>query len=342
MSIAALTLGIRNIAISGDHAFGGAGVVLESFVYENAEVDTVVGVLAVHGAVGTPVYVLLNDADGKFALDDNLVKVAGALDYEDNDEHVYTISVGVTGTTPLIIDTDINIHILDTDEISLSEDTVLETAPIGTVVGLFAVAGATGTPSYVLTDDAGGKFLVFGNELRVAGSLSYDIAPVHSITVSVLGVTPAVAPVTLQINVAFVAKTILLSTNTMMEDIALGANIGALSVWRGVGTYTFSIVSDPDNLFTTSDENNTDKIGKVDYEIKASHTVTVRANNGEGDIIDKMFTIAVTDVADTTPPVVYPPGEVGEAVYGLGRFIAATATRQYAVSFDLYMNEEAA
>jgi hypothetical protein len=129
-----------------------------------------------------------------------------------------------------------------------------------------------------------------------------------------------------------------LSNDEMLETITIGTVIGELSVVDGTGVYTFTIVSDPDNLFTI-DGGDSNKTGLVDYETKTFHQVTVRADNGAGSILEQMLTIFVMNVADTTPPVIYPPGTVGEAVFGRGIFINAAATRQYAVSFDLYINE---
>ncbi len=78
--------------------------------------------------------------------------------------------------------------------ILLSGATVAEHSSNGTLVGTLSVSGATGTPSFTLDDDAGGRFVLDGNDLEVAGTLDYEAATSHLITVSVSGVTPAISP----------------------------------------------------------------------------------------------------------------------------------------------------
>ena len=66
--------------------------------------------------------------------------------------------------------------------ITLSASSVSESASIGTVVGLL---GSNGYPSatYSKILDAGAKFSVVGNELRIAAALDYETATSHSVTV---------------------------------------------------------------------------------------------------------------------------------------------------------------
>ena len=66
--------------------------------------------------------------------------------------------------------------------ITLSASSVSESASIGTVVGLL---GSNGYPSatYSKILDAGAKFSVVGNELRIAAALDYETATSHSVTI---------------------------------------------------------------------------------------------------------------------------------------------------------------
>ena len=92
-----------------------------------------------------------------------------------------------------------------------------------------------------------------------------------------------------------------LSNTSMAENIISGAAIGELSVTNGTGSYTFTVISDPDDLFTI-DSADLDKGGLVDYETATSHQVTIRADNGEGSVIDQEFTISVTNIEDVELP----------------------------------------
>lgn len=82
---------------------------------------------------------------------------------------------------------------ISTPSIILSANTVLESATIGTTVGVLSVMGATGTPVFTLVDSAGGKFAISGANLNTAAALDYEAATTHSIIVSVSGMTPSVS-----------------------------------------------------------------------------------------------------------------------------------------------------
>jgi hypothetical protein len=76
--------------------------------------------------------------------------------------------------------------------ILISGLTVAEDAATGTAVGTLTVANATGTPTFTLVDDAGGKFVLDGDDVEVAAALDYETATSHEIEVSVSGTTPAI------------------------------------------------------------------------------------------------------------------------------------------------------
>ena len=63
----------------------------------------------------------------------------------------------------------------------LSNNTVTEVAFIGTVIGTFDIVNAyAGSPKYFLTNDAGGQFMIVGNQLRLAKTLDYETAASHA------------------------------------------------------------------------------------------------------------------------------------------------------------------
>lgn len=90
-----------------------------------------------------------------------------------------------------------------------------------------------------------------------------------------------------------------ISSDSIAEDAIVGAAVGTLSVIRGEGgTYTFSITSDPDSKFAI-DGTSLELAATLDYSVKSSHSVTIRADNGAGSVVDKTFTIGVIDVAES-------------------------------------------
>jgi hypothetical protein len=142
-------------------------------------------------SMAPPIFTLVEDGDGKFVLDGNIVRTAAALDYETAPSH--TIVVGVSGVVPAIANQSITItveNIVEVSTIQLDATSISESAAIGAAVGVFSVTGATGTPVYSLVNDAGGKFALDGATLEVAAPLDYESATSHGITVSVTGITP--------------------------------------------------------------------------------------------------------------------------------------------------------
>ncbi|WP_315828496.1 beta strand repeat-containing protein [Bradyrhizobium sp. SZCCHNG3015] len=81
----------------------------------------------------------------------------------------------------------VGIDSLSPTDITLSNASVAENSAVGTVVGLFSDVdpGATGTASFSLLDDAAGRFAITGGNLVVVGSLDYETAQSHQITVRV-------------------------------------------------------------------------------------------------------------------------------------------------------------
>lgn len=92
-------------------------------------------------------------------------------DYQDGGENQAQLSVTYTegGGSPTLA------------PLTLSNSTVAEDAAAGAVVG--AIQGTTSGSTLSLMDDAGGKFVIDGGNIEVAGALDYDAATSHSITI---------------------------------------------------------------------------------------------------------------------------------------------------------------
>jgi Ca2+-binding RTX toxin-like protein len=114
---------------------------------------------------------------------------ASLLDYEVPANRVFTLTVRVSDGT-LSTDAIVTINITDVNEPlsapTLSASTINENSPNGTIIGTLAAIDPEGQPiTYTLTDTAGGRFSIVGNQLRVAdGSLlDFETNTSHSITV---------------------------------------------------------------------------------------------------------------------------------------------------------------
>ena len=164
-----------------------------SSVDENAANGTVVGTLSTTDpdTGDSFTYSLVNDAGGRFAVVGDQIQVADGslLDFETATSHV--VRVQTTDAGGLSFEKDFTIYVNDVNEaptdISLSPAAVDENAANNTVVGTLSTTDpdSADTHSYTLLDDAGGRFQVVGNEIRVAdGSLlDFEAATSHSVTV---------------------------------------------------------------------------------------------------------------------------------------------------------------
>lgn len=88
---------------------------------------------------------------------------------------------------------------------------------------------------------------------------------------------------------------IVLSVSTIAEDASVGDLVGLLSVAGGSGSYTFTM--DVNDYFELDAGDDTR------VEVKAALTagslpITVQADNGVDDLLERTFTITVTDVAE--------------------------------------------
>ncbi len=91
-----------------------------------------------------------------------------------------------------------------------------------------------------------------------------------------------------------------LSASTFPANSVLNTVIGTLSVTGGTGVYTYSLTSNPGTLFNIS----TTSLRVTSTTIAAgSYPVTIRADNGAGSIIDKVFLLTATPVAGAGSPI---------------------------------------
>lgn len=89
---------------------------------------------------------------------------------------------------------------------------------------------------------------------------------------------------------------IAITASRVLESAVSGSTVGVLSVVGGTGVYTFTEIADPDNKFVISGSNlNTN--AALSFATNASHTITVRADNGAGSVITQTLTITVVSLA---------------------------------------------
>lgn len=91
-----------------------------------------------------------------------------------------------------------------------------------------------------------------------------------------------------------------LSNAAVAEDASVGDVVGTLSVSNASGSYTFTIIADPDSKFAI-DGDDLKVDAALDYDTATSHPVTIEAENGVDDPISRTFTISVIEVPLPVP-----------------------------------------
>jgi hypothetical protein len=242
-------------------------------------------------------------ADGQLKLKDGI-----ALDHETEDQ--VDVTVTATDSGGLAVSETFTLAVADVNEaptdILLGTD-VDENAANGTLVKVAVAIDPDDNESfhYELTDDAGGRFTIdsVNGDVTVADGtlLDYEAADSHEITIQVTdsGGETYRETFTVHINDVNEAPTDLsLSGNSVLENSAAGTLVGtvtALDPDQG-DDLTFELVDNPDGPFTG--EIRVADGALMDFEAKASHTVTVRVTDRGGLVYDEDFIITVQDLPE--------------------------------------------
>ncbi len=238
------------------------------------------------------------------------LSVTGDTDFEEDETIIVSIdnvSDSATIGTPSVAITIVNDDFSNKAPISvsLSPSVILEDIMSSMIVGALAVtdpdAGDTHTLS--LTDDAGGLFALDGTNLVVNGSLNFETAASHDITVRATDAAGLSVDQTLTISVSDANETpsgITLSKSDIAENTALATAIGALAVTDpdASDTHTLSLTDDAGGLFAL-DGTNLVVNGSLNFETAASHDITVRATDAAGLSVDQTLTISVSNLLET-------------------------------------------
>ncbi|RJF86476.1 hypothetical protein D3874_05085 [Oleomonas cavernae] len=280
-----------------------APVLFGDQVDENAEVGAVVGSLNASDPDDDPLtYVLLDDADGRFAIDGDSLVVAGAIDYEATP----ALSVTVAAVDPDGVQTQstFTIQVGDVNEAPeapvLLGDQVDENAGAGTVVGWVNASDPDDDPlTYVLLDDADGRFAIDGDSLVVAGAIDYEATPTLSVTVAAVDPDGVQTQSTFTIQVGDVneaPEAPVLFGDQVDENAEVGAVVGSLNASDpDDDPLTYVLLDDADGRFAI-DGDSLVVAGAIDYEATPALSVTVAAVDPDGVQTQSTFTIQVGDV----------------------------------------------
>jgi VCBS repeat-containing protein len=302
---------------------------------ENSPAGTVVGDLSAidPDAGDTHTYTLVDDADGAFIIDGDQIKVADGVILDFETQSSYTIRVRVTDSAGNTFEKEIIINLNDLDEtprnqpptdIGLSNTIIAENSNDGTIVGSLSTTDPTEneTFSYELINDAGGRFVIDGNQIKVADGtlLDFESNTNHTIQVRVTDSAGNTFVKNFVINVGDVDETnpgqsptdITLTDNTLDENSPAGTVVGDLSTTDpdAGDTHTYTLVDDAGGTFVIDGDQIKVADGAVlDFETNPSYSVTVRVTDAAGNTYDKVFTINLNDIDET--PTNQPPTDIG-------------------------------
>jgi VCBS repeat-containing protein len=297
-------------------------------VQEGAASGTLVGITAAStDPDGDPLtYSLVGRGSAAFQINatTGVVSVGDAslIDYESNPSHTTTITVQASDGQGGVITTDFVINVTDrapsvpVDSNGATGGSVSEGAVNGATVGITASSSDVngGAVTYSLGDDAGGRFTIdpATGVVTVANAslLDYESATSHQITVVASdGTLTSSQDFTIALtNVAPTAPTDAdgVSGGSVSEGAVNGATVGIHAASTDIhgGTVTYSLTDDANGRFAINSSTGVVTVldaSRLDYETATSHSITVRASDPSGDHTETTFTIAITNVAPSTP-----------------------------------------
>ncbi|MEM7226902.1 MAG: cadherin domain-containing protein, partial [Pseudomonadota bacterium] len=245
-----------------------------------------------------------SDPDGKFQIVGNQLQLADSIDSTQAASHQVTIRA--TDQGGLFFDESFTINVvpadgnLPPDDIQLSNASVPEDLPIGSVIGNLSASDPNegDIVGFSIQSDPDGKFQIVGTQLQLTAPLDFEADTSHQVTIRATdqgGLTFDEVFVVAVTNVNEAPTDIQLSNDSVPDTLAVGATVGLLSASdpdQG-DSASFAIQADPDGKFQISG-NQLQLAASLDADLAMSHQVTVRVTDGGGLVFDETFTITVS------------------------------------------------
>ena len=269
-------------------------------------------------------YVLISNPGGNFEIrgDKLFASKSANLDYESSTRYQIMVKSTDNGNPPQSVQKSLVIDLQDVNEkptrITLSNRSVQENKPTGTVIGQLTVSDPDRQQSHVcsLTDSANGKTALSSNQLTV-GSAGVNFEDASSFSVKVLcrdpgGLTVENTFVILVQDVNEAPTSIALSNDKIQENQKSGTVVAQITVTdpdnvkKQVQNVSFSISSsDPNQPFQIQNTNLVTK-AVLDFENTAQWLVRVTAKDDGKPSLSRTqaFTIQVIDVNDAPSGIV--------------------------------------
>ncbi|MEI6526071.1 MAG: cadherin domain-containing protein [Planctomycetota bacterium] len=305
-------------------------------IAENSPIGTVLGTLSTTDTDTLTdtefVYSLVTgsgDANNNlFTISGNQVLSNAPLDFEVLNK--LSIRVRSTDLGGLFVEAPFAVDVTNVNELptllKLSANTILETQPVGTAIGLFSNNDPDFNDShiYTLEPGSGGQdnllFDIVGNELRSFQSYDFETKSTYNVRVRVTDRVGGFIEAPFVINVLDTNENpnaLTLSANTIPENSAAGTPIGVLSGSDpdAGSVLTYSLVSG-----TGSDDNSSFKLvgtslssnASFDFETKKLYSIRARVEDQFGAGLEKVFQIQVTNVNENPTLVAVTPNTINE------------------------------
>lgn len=213
----------------------------------------------------------------------------------------------------------IRVNILNVNEaptlLELSNNTIDESTPTGTVIGLLSTTDidAGDSHTYSITDECiscgpngTGNFIIVNNELRSNGVFDYEDE--NSFTIEITstdagGLTVAESFIIDINNLPAQITSIELDNSSIDENEDSGSTVGTFSTFGEdlSGSYTYTLVAGTGDDDNTSFDVSGDQLVTTegfDFESKSSYSIRVMSDDGSLTR-EEMFTIMVSNVNET-------------------------------------------
>ncbi|MBW8842874.1 MAG: cadherin domain-containing protein, partial [Sphingomonadales bacterium] len=204
-------------------------------------------------------------------------------------------------------------------DLALSNATVAENLPAGTVVGTLSAHDSAGdTLTYALTNDAGGLYVVDAATGVVTTTAAFDHEAVasYAITGLVTDQTGLSASAGFTIAVADVNEAptgLALSNAAIAENLPAGTIVGTLSAGDpDHDTLTYSLTDDAGGRFAVDAVTGVvTTTAALDHEAAAAYAIAGQATDSAGLHVNAGFTVTVTDLNEA-PVAVHDSAAVNE------------------------------
>lgn len=254
--------------------------------------------------------------NGSFSIVGAELRAGVAFDYEA--KHEYKIRVKTNDQNGGLFEKAFVITINDVNEmptdIALDNTTVDESNPAGTLVGTLSTTDEDNGQSHLYSlvsgsgDEGNSAFAIDGNQLKTAVTLDFETQDTYSVRIETDDQNGGTREEVFTISVNDLpaqVTSLKLDNQSVMENLETGALVGNLTTLGEdlSGSYTYTLVpgtGDTNNpLFNISGSQLvTNSI--FDFELANSYSVRIKTDDGNGNTLEKAFTISVGDEPESS------------------------------------------